>query len=98
MGTGPVQGKEAPRPDHPEKFNTYRFSDHKEGVIDLLQRVCTVSVATMEIVDSMAQHEAPGPVVDTRSAHPYLLGGMELPGPTRCGQRISPTSRWPGAP
>ena len=40
-----------------EKFNTYRFSDHKEGVIDLLQRVCTVSVATMEIVDSMAQHE-----------------------------------------
>ena len=30
-----------------EKFNTYRFSDHKE-------RVCTVSAATMEIVDSMA--------------------------------------------
>ena len=40
-----------------EKFNTYRFSDHKEGVIDLLQRVCTVSVATMEIVDSMAHRE-----------------------------------------
>ena len=40
-----------------EKFNTYRFSDHKERVIDLLRRVCTVSVATMEIVDSMAQHE-----------------------------------------
>ena len=34
-----------------EKFNTYRFSDHKERVIDLLQRVCTVSVKTMEIVD-----------------------------------------------
>ena len=40
-----------------EKFDTYRFSDHKEEVIDLLRRVCTVSVATMEIVDSMAQHE-----------------------------------------
>ena len=40
-----------------EKFNTYRFSDHKEEVIDLLHRVCTVSAATMEIVDSMAQHE-----------------------------------------
>ena len=40
-----------------EKFNNYRFSDHKERVIDLLRRVCTVSVATMEIVDSMAQHE-----------------------------------------
>ena len=40
-----------------EKFNNYRFSDHKEGVIDLLRRVCTVSVATMEIVDSMAHRE-----------------------------------------
>ena len=36
-----------------EKFNTYRFSDHKERVIDLLRRVCTVSVATMELVDGM---------------------------------------------
>ena len=26
------------------RFNTYRFADHKEHVIDLLQRVCTVSV------------------------------------------------------
>ena len=37
-----------------EKFNTYRFADHKERVIDLLKRVCTVSVKTMEIVDGMA--------------------------------------------
>ena len=37
-----------------ERFNTYRFSDHKEKVIDLLGRVCTVSVETMEIVDGMA--------------------------------------------
>ena len=36
-----------------EKFNTYRFSNHKERVIDLLLRVCTVSVATMELVDGM---------------------------------------------
>ena len=34
-----------------ERFNTYRFADHKERVIDLLARVCTVSVATMNIVD-----------------------------------------------
>ena len=40
-----------------EKFNTYRFADYKERVIDLLQRVCTVSVGTMEIVDSMAHWE-----------------------------------------
>ena len=36
------------------RFDTYRFADHKERVIDLLRRVCTVSVKTMEIVDGMA--------------------------------------------
>ena len=35
------------------KFDTYRFADHKERVIDLLARVTTVSVATMRIVDAM---------------------------------------------
>ena len=34
-------------------FNTYRFADYKEQVIDLLQRVCTVSVETMEIILQM---------------------------------------------
>ena len=37
------------------QFNTYQFADYKERVIDLLQRVCTVSVATMRIVDRMPQ-------------------------------------------
>ncbi len=36
-----------------EKFNTYRFADYKETVIDLLKRVCTVSVETMEIIAEM---------------------------------------------
>ena len=36
-----------------EKFNTYRFADHKEQVIDLLLRVCTVSVETIKIVGAM---------------------------------------------
>ncbi len=36
-----------------EKFNTYRFADHKESVIDLLCRVCTVSVKTIEIITEM---------------------------------------------
>ncbi len=35
------------------KFNTYRFADYKEDVIELLGRVCAVSVRTMEIVDGM---------------------------------------------
>jgi predicted helicase len=36
-----------------EKFNTYRFADYKISVIELLQRVCTVSVETMKIIDEM---------------------------------------------
>jgi predicted helicase len=35
------------------KFNTYHFADHKEQVIELLRRVCTVSVETMKIVSAM---------------------------------------------
>ena len=38
-----------------EKFNTYRFADHKERVIDLLQRVCAVSVETVRIVDELGR-------------------------------------------
>ncbi|MFT3844658.1 MAG: N-6 DNA methylase [Lacibacter sp.] len=40
-----------------EKFNTYRFADYKEQVIDLLQRVCTVSVETMKVVGRMPEEE-----------------------------------------
>ncbi len=36
-----------------ERFNTYKFEDYKEQVIDLLKRVCTVSVRTMEIINRM---------------------------------------------
>ena len=36
-----------------ERFNTYRFADYKEQAIDLLQRVCTVSVETMRIIGEM---------------------------------------------
>lgn len=36
-----------------EKFNTYRFADYKEEVIDLLKRVCTVSVETVRVVEEM---------------------------------------------
>jgi predicted helicase len=36
-----------------EKFNTYRFADYKEKVIDLLKRVTTVSVGKQAIVADM---------------------------------------------
>jgi len=38
-----------------EKFDTYRFADHKDKVIDLLLRVTRVSVETQGIVDAMKQ-------------------------------------------
>ena len=38
-----------------ENFNTYRFADYKPQVIDLLKRVCTVSVETMKIIEAMKQ-------------------------------------------
>lgn len=37
-----------------EKFNTYRFADHKEKVADLIARVTRVSVETVNIVAAMA--------------------------------------------
>ena len=46
-----------------EKFNTYRFADYKERVIDLLQRVCAVSVGTMDVVDDMAYWDDEGRLV-----------------------------------
>jgi len=36
-----------------ERFNTYKFEDYKEQVIDLLRRVTTVSIKTMKIVNQM---------------------------------------------
>ncbi len=43
-----------------ERFNNYRFADHKEKVIDLLRRVCTVSYKTVEItywLDMMSESD-----------------------------------------
>ncbi|MFC2130738.1 type ISP restriction/modification enzyme [Bacteroidota bacterium] len=36
-----------------EKFNTYRFADYKDKVIELLMRVTTVSIETVKIVREM---------------------------------------------
>jgi predicted helicase len=38
-----------------EKFDTYRFAEYKDKVIDLLQRVTRVSVETQAIVEQMRQ-------------------------------------------
>lgn len=36
-----------------EKFNTYKFADYKEQVVELLMRVTRVSVETQEIIEEM---------------------------------------------
>ena len=60
-----------------EKFNTYRFADYKERVIDLLQQVCTVSVQTMEIVDGMAYWEGGHLIVyGDRDHHEWSMFGL----------------------
>lgn len=40
-----------------EKFNTYRFADYKEKVIELLKKVCTVSLETVRIVKEMEKEK-----------------------------------------
>jgi predicted helicase len=42
------------------KFNTYRFIDYKEQVVDLLGRVTAVSVETMKIIGQMPVGELEG--------------------------------------
>lgn len=49
----PYKEKKLKDPTIREKFNTYRFADHKEKVIDLLLRVTTLSVETVRIVAGM---------------------------------------------
>ena len=39
-----------------EKFNSYRFADHKEAVIALLAKVCQVSVETAAILQAMREN------------------------------------------
>ena len=60
-----------------EKFNTYKFADHKERVIDLLQRVCTVSVKTAEIVGRMAYWDGDDLIVSgDRDNHEWTMLGL----------------------
>ncbi|HTL90275.1 MAG TPA: type ISP restriction/modification enzyme [Leptolyngbya sp.] len=49
------------------KFNTYRFADYKDQVIDLLQRVCTVSIETLKIIEQLKQaNTAPATPAQTK--------------------------------
>jgi predicted helicase len=61
-----------------EKFNTYRFADYKERVIDLLMRVSTVSIKTMDIVDDMAYWDDQGRLVvfGDRDKHEWSMLGL----------------------
>ena len=64
-----------------ERFAPYRFAPHKERVIDLLMRVCTVSVATMKIVDSMAYWHGDNLIVfDDREEDDFALLSLESRG------------------
>ena len=42
------------------RFNTYRFADYKESMIDLLARVVRISVETVAITDAMTALDPTG--------------------------------------
>ena len=60
------------------KFNAYRFADYKEQVVDLLQRVCAVSVQTMDVVDDMAYWDEEGYLIvyGDRDKHEWAMTGL----------------------
>ena len=61
-----------------ERFNTYRFADYKEEVIELLRLVCTVSVRTAEIVGGMAYWEGEYLVVSgDRDKREWSMMGLQ---------------------
>jgi len=39
------------------EFNSYRLVDYKADVIDLLGRLCTVSVETMQVIQQMTEYD-----------------------------------------
>ena len=60
-----------------ERFNSYRFADYKEQVIDLLRRICTVSVGTMDVVDGMAYWDDGYLIVfGDRDKHEWSMMGL----------------------
>ncbi len=60
-----------------ERFNTYRFADYKEEVIELLRRVCAVSYRTAEIVGGMAYWMDGKLVVSgDRDKHEWAMMGL----------------------
>ena len=61
-----------------ERFNTYRFVDYKEQVIDLLRRVCSVSVKTIAVVDGMAYWDEGNLIVfGDRDQHEWSMLGLQ---------------------
>ena len=59
------------------RFDGYRFAEHKERVIELLRRVCTVSVNTMEMVDGMAYWDDGYLIVFAdRDKHEWTMMGL----------------------
>ena len=65
------------------KFAPYRFADHKERVIDLLARVCAVSLKTAEIVHDMAFWDDEGRLIvwDDREEDDLAMLALAQPSP-----------------
>jgi predicted helicase len=40
-----------------KEFKSYKFSEHKENVVDLIKRICTVSIKTVSLIEQIDKHE-----------------------------------------
>ena len=59
------------------QFDNYRLSDRKERLIDLLAKICAISVQTMEVVDDMAYWEDGYLIVfGDRDKHEWAMLGL----------------------
>ena len=59
------------------QFDNYRLADRKERLIDLLGKICAVSVQTMEVVDGMAYWDEGSLIVfGDRDKHEWAMLGL----------------------
>ena len=59
------------------RFDNYRLSDRKERLVDLLAKICAISVQTMEIVDDMAYWDEGSLIVfGDRDKHEWGMLGL----------------------
>ena len=69
-----------------EKFNTFRFADHKESMFEMLPKIVRVSVETNAITDAMGRATA---IIRSNYSSPIRSAAINA----SCGMLTLPYSR-----